>query len=72
MYFEHVTKGIEYAFGVGPVDALMNAMYSVRRRFYEFDDVTPQANPKAASKAALTKKPRAAQKAPKRKSPATR
>ncbi|HEX8702116.1 MAG TPA: hypothetical protein VF815_25015, partial [Myxococcaceae bacterium] len=32
--FEHVTEGIYYSYGVGPVDALMNAMYFVRRRFY--------------------------------------
>jgi hypothetical protein len=50
MYFEHVTRGIDYAMGVGPVDALMNAMYFVRRRFYEFDDVTPRAKPTTASK----------------------
>lgn len=43
--FEHVTQGIDYAFGVGPVDALMNAMHFVRKRFYEFDDVTPRAKP---------------------------
>jgi hypothetical protein len=51
MYFEHVTRGIDYAFGAGPVDALMNAMYFVRRRFYEFDEVTPRSKPKAAAKA---------------------
>jgi hypothetical protein len=50
MYFEHVTKGIDCAFGVGPVDALMNAMYFVRRRFYEFDEVTPRSKPTAVSK----------------------
>ncbi len=27
--FEHVTEGIYYSYGVGPVDALMNAMYFV-------------------------------------------
>ncbi|MFP2908215.1 hypothetical protein ACLESD_24815 [Pyxidicoccus sp. 3LFB2] len=47
--FEHVTKGIDYSFGVGPVDALMNAMYFVRRRFYEFDDVEPGAKPPRAT-----------------------
>ncbi|WP_225414211.1 hypothetical protein [Stigmatella hybrida] len=56
MYFEHVTRGIDYAMGVGPVDALMNAMYFVRRRFYEFDDVTPQAKPTTASKRPRAKK----------------
>lgn len=45
-YFEHVTQGIDYAMGVGPVDALMNAMYWVRRRFHEFDEVTPRAKPR--------------------------
>lgn len=43
--FEHVTRGIECSFGVGPVDALMNAMHFVRRRFYAFHDVTPRARP---------------------------
>ena len=56
MFFEHVTRGIDYAMGVGPVDALMNAMYFVRRRFYEFDDVTPRAKPAAASKRPRAKK----------------
>ena len=56
MYFEHVTRGIDYAMGVGPVDALMNAMYFVRRRFYEFDDVTPRAKPAKASKRPRAKK----------------
>jgi hypothetical protein len=56
MYFEHVTRGIDYAFGVGPVDALMNAMYFVRRRFYEFDDVTPRSKPKAAKRPQTTKR----------------
>jgi hypothetical protein len=64
MYFEHVTQGIDYAMGVGPVDALMNAMYFVRRRFYEFDDVTPQAKPAKASK-----RPRAEKSQPSRKKP---
>jgi hypothetical protein len=62
MYFEHVTGGIDYAFGVGPVDALMNAMYFVRRRFYEFDDVTPRAKPKAAAKRPRPLKGRASKK----------
>ncbi|WP_434300419.1 hypothetical protein [Corallococcus exiguus] len=64
MYFEHVTRGIDYAMGVGPVDALMNAMYFVRRRFYEFDDVTPRAKPATASK-----RPRAKKSQPSRKKP---
>jgi hypothetical protein len=67
MYFEHVTQGIECAFGIGPVDALMNAMQFVRTRFYEFDDVTPQAKPEAGSKGTRTKKRRVAKKTPKRK-----
>ncbi|MCY1043618.1 hypothetical protein OV208_20025 [Corallococcus sp. bb12-1] len=41
--FEHVTDGIYYSYGVGPVDALMNAMYFVRRRFYAFKEVQPRA-----------------------------
>jgi hypothetical protein len=56
--FEHVTKGIDFAFGVGPVDALMNAMYFVRRRFYEFDEVTPGAKPPRARPSAATAKGR--------------
>lgn len=66
MYFEHVTRGIDYAFGVGPVDALMNAMYFVRRRFYEFDEVTPRSKPKTAAKQPQTTKRRAAKKAAKK------
>jgi hypothetical protein len=62
MYFEHVTQGIEYAFGVGPVDSLMNAMYFVRRRFYEFDEVSPRASPKAAPKRTQAKKGRSSKK----------
>lgn len=62
MDFEHVTDGIDYAFGVGPVDALMNAMYFVRRRFHEFDDVTPRAKPPAAAKRPRTGKKRVARK----------
>lgn len=54
--FEHVTKGIDFAFGVGPVDALMNAMYFVRRRFYEFDEVEPGAKPPRAKPSAATSK----------------
>jgi hypothetical protein len=50
--FEHVTRGIDYAFGAGPVDALMNAMYFVRRRFYEFDEVSPRAKPPRRKRAA--------------------
>jgi hypothetical protein len=48
-YFEHVTQGIDYAMGAGPVDALMNAMTFVRRRFFEFEEVTPRAKPPAPS-----------------------
>jgi hypothetical protein len=66
MYFEHVTQGIECAFGVGPVDALMNAMYFVRRRFYEFEDVAPRATPKTASKRSQAKKGPRSKKATKR------
>ncbi len=55
-FFEHVTSGIDYAVGVGPVDALMNAMYFVRRRFYAFDDVSPRAKPRAASQRPRAKK----------------
>jgi hypothetical protein len=66
MYFEHVTQGIDYAFGVGPVDALMNAMYFVRRRFHEFEDVTPRARPPAAAKRPRTSKKRVARKSAKR------
>ncbi len=66
MYFEHVTQGIDYAFGVGPVDALMNAMYFVRRRFHEFEDVTPRARPPAATKRPRTSKKRVARKSAKR------
>ncbi len=57
--FEHVTKGIDFAFGVGPVDALMNAMYFVRRRFYEFDEVEPGAKPPRAASLSATSKGRA-------------
>ena len=63
MFFEHVTRGIDYAFGVGPVDALMNAMYFVRKRFYEFEDVTPRAKPKAAAKRLRSPRSRAPKKA---------
>ena len=56
--FEHVTRGIDYAFGVVPVDALMNAMYFVRRRFYEFDDVTPRAKASRARRSTATPSPR--------------
>lgn len=66
LFFEHVTPGIDYAMGVGPVDALMNAMYFVRRHFYEFDDVTPRATPKAAAKRPRAKKRAAAKKSAKR------
>lgn len=62
MYFEHVTEGIDYAFGVGPVDALMNAMYFVRRRFHEFEDVTPPARPPAVARRPRASKKRVASK----------
>ncbi|MBN1208579.1 MAG: hypothetical protein JXB05_27210 [Myxococcaceae bacterium] len=48
--FEHVTEGIYYSYGVGPVDALMNAMYFVRRRFYALKEVQPRAKPTTGSK----------------------
>jgi hypothetical protein len=48
--FEHITEGIYYSYGVGPVDALMNAMYFVRRRFYALKEVQPRAKPKTDSK----------------------
>jgi hypothetical protein len=67
--FEHVTKGIDYAYGVGPVDALMNAMYFVRRRFYEFDDVTPRAKAPRAKSPSATSKPRVKKRATSLKSP---
>jgi len=40
----------------------MNAMYFVRRRFYEFDDVTPRAKPAKAAN-----RPRAKKSQPSRK-----
>jgi hypothetical protein len=66
MYFEHVTQGIDCVFGAGPVDALMNAMYYVRRRFYEFDDVTPRSKPSAGVKRSSTQRSSASKKASKR------
>ncbi len=48
--FEHVTEGIYYSYGVGPVDALMNAMYFVRRRFLALKQVQPRAKPTAPSR----------------------
>ena len=48
--FEHVTEGIYYSYGVGPVDALMNAMYFVRRRFYALKKVQPRAKSTTGSK----------------------
>jgi hypothetical protein len=48
--FEHVTEGIYYSYGVGPVDALMNAMHFVRRRFYALKEVQPRAKPTTGSK----------------------
>ncbi|WP_164011069.1 hypothetical protein [Pyxidicoccus trucidator] len=84
--FEHVTKGIDYSFGVGPVDALMNAMYFVRRRFYEFDEVEPGAKPpraktptatssgrvKKQARPSATSKPRAKKRVASPKSPRKR
>ncbi len=67
--FEHVTRGIDYAFGVGPVDALMNAMYFVRRRFYEFDDVTPRAKAPRAKRPAAAPRTRAKKRATAAKRP---
>lgn len=58
LFFEHVARGLKYAYGVGPVDALMNAMYFVRRRFYEFDEVEPGAKPPRARSSAATSKGR--------------
>lgn len=69
MYFEHITQGIDYAFGVGPVDALMNAMYFVRRRFYELDDVTPRSKPKSSAKRSTSAKTQAAKSKARRKRP---
>jgi hypothetical protein len=48
--FDHVTEGIYYSYGVGPVDALMNAMYFVRRRFYALKKVQPRAKPTTGPK----------------------
>jgi hypothetical protein len=48
--FEHVTEGIYYSHEVGPVDALMNAMYFVRRRFYALKEVQPRAKPTTGSR----------------------
>ncbi|XXF78182.1 hypothetical protein P2318_00050 [Myxococcaceae bacterium GXIMD 01537] len=45
LYFEHVTPEILCAVGVGPVDALMNAMRFVWDRFQEFSDVRPRSLP---------------------------
>ncbi|WP_224244264.1 hypothetical protein [Hyalangium gracile] len=56
IHFEHVTQGIDYAFGVGPVDALMNAMYFIRRQFYRFDRVSPRARPAGVPKRLGTRK----------------
>ncbi|MDC0711269.1 hypothetical protein POL68_22560 [Stigmatella sp. ncwal1] len=50
IHFEHVTEGIYYSYGVGPVDALMNAMYFVRRRFYALKEVQPRAKPSTGPK----------------------
>jgi hypothetical protein len=44
-FFEHFTDGIDWAGGVGPVDALANAMRFVSARFDELDRVSPRARP---------------------------
>jgi hypothetical protein len=43
VYFEDVTDGIRWVMGVGPVDALMNAMRFVSVHFYNFKEVRPLA-----------------------------
>jgi len=43
LFIEGYLPGIKCVMGVGPVDALMNAMTLVRRFFEEHSDVTPQA-----------------------------
>lgn len=48
IYFEGVTEGVLWVNGVGPVDALMNAMRFVADRFYEFSEVTPHRAPSTA------------------------
>jgi hypothetical protein len=45
LFFEHVTPDIKCVVGVGPVDALMNAMNFVWDRFRELHRVTPRAKP---------------------------
>ncbi len=45
MFFEHVTPEIVCVVGVGPVDALMNAMKFVWDRFQELDEVSPRTQP---------------------------
>lgn len=47
LYFEHVTPEILCVVGVGPVDALMNAMRFVWDRFQEFSEVQPRASSSA-------------------------
>jgi hypothetical protein len=66
--FEHVTEGIYYSYGVGPVDALMNAMYFVRRRFYALDDVQPRAKPTTGAKRLGARKNTSAQRTPRKDS----
>lgn len=43
LFIEDYLPGIKCVMGVGPVDALMNAMTLVRRFFEEHADVTPRA-----------------------------
>lgn len=45
IYFEGVTEGVLSVNGVGPVDALMNAMKIVGDQFNELREVTPRAKP---------------------------
>lgn len=47
---EGYTKGIDTVFGLGPVDALMNAMTLVRRFFEENSEVLPGAKPRASKR----------------------
>lgn len=43
LYFEHITPEVLTVFGVGPVDALMNAMRFVADQFFKLEKVTPRA-----------------------------
>lgn len=45
LYFEHITPNVLMFFGVGPVDALMNAMRFVADQFFKLGKVTPRARP---------------------------